>query len=612
VRLAARKSRVRSAPRKPHIQGVLCRYSHLGSFVANQLFAGKNPQNLIQTELTLAMGFFATIMLALSGCGFTIGNPISSAGPHTAFASIFGSARTADPVEAASANTVSITAERNGHLTYFVDNAGGSDANNGTSPATPFATIAKVNTLNLMPGQTVAFKAGDVWHEMLTISHSGAHGLPITYTSYGAGHQPVVDASDTVTGWRRGGASSIGHPSYIWSRPQPANPKLINFAGQTGTPVANRADITAAKQFSWDGANLYVYSNKEPTSIVEIAARQSALTSSGASYITVSNLELRGGTDIAFCGVASPCANWDFERNTFDSGYGVGLRWALNSGVSGGSLTVNENTFRGTGSSGIGLGNGGSAMGDIFTNNTMTDLCKVFIPGSPENAYCDAMNLFSQTGTDGGGRILHNTISEVGLTSGAAYGGGIHPDTVVNWDIEDNTISDTNYPGIELEKGSGSIARHNLLMNTGQYRYFAGLFIRAGDGLSVSNILAEYNTVVGGYWACALGISQNSGAVTATNITISRNICTGASSGTQLWLDPGFLSTGNSFSTNGFGDAPSASIKAGNVTYRSSQPLPLPIVGSIWGDPQFVNPTAGNYNLQPTSPVLAIGARPKL
>ena len=62
---------------------------------------------------------------------------------------------------------------------------------------------------------------------------------------------------------------------------------------------------------------------------------------------------------------------------------------------------------------------------------------------------------------------------------------------MVNWDIEHNVVSDTNYPGISLEKGSGSIARYNLLINAGQYQYFSGLFIRAGDGLSVSNMVAE-------------------------------------------------------------------------------------------------------------------------
>jgi hypothetical protein len=544
---------------------------------------------------------------------------ISATGLYTAPGSIVSlqnvivtATSNADPTKAASAN-VSITPAGNAYVTYYVDNVDGSDSNDGTSTATPFATVAKVNTLALTPGQTVAFKSGDVWHEMLTVSHSGSPGTPINYLSYGTGAQPVIDASDTVTGWTQGGgSSSIGLPSYVWSHPQPANPLLINFAGQVGAPVASGADISAAKQFAWNGSTLYVYSNSDPTSVVEVAVRTSALTSPGASYITVSNLELRGGTDIAYCGAANPCANWDFESNTFDSGYGMGLRWLLNKGVNGGGLTVNNNTFRGTGASGIGLSNGGPSMGDLITNNTMTDLCKIYVAGSSEHAFCDAINLFSQTETDGGGQILNNTISEVGLTSGAAYGGGIHPDTVVNWDIEHNVVSDTNYPGISLEKGSGSIARYNLLINAGQYQYFSGLFIRAGDGLSVSNMLAEYNTVVGGYWACALLIYQNSGAVTATNITISRNICAGSMSGTQFWLDPGYAGAGNSFMNNGFGVAAANFVSAGNVTYSNYGLLPSPIVDSVAGDPQFVSPATGNYNLQPTSPDLMIGAFPQL
>ncbi len=35
----------------------------------------ENPQNGSQTKVTLAMGFFAMVMLALSGCGLTINNP---------------------------------------------------------------------------------------------------------------------------------------------------------------------------------------------------------------------------------------------------------------------------------------------------------------------------------------------------------------------------------------------------------------------------------------------------------------------------------------------------------------------------------------------------------
>ena len=40
----------------------------------------ENPQNGSQTKVTLAMGFFAMVMLALSGCGLTINNPAFAGG----------------------------------------------------------------------------------------------------------------------------------------------------------------------------------------------------------------------------------------------------------------------------------------------------------------------------------------------------------------------------------------------------------------------------------------------------------------------------------------------------------------------------------------------------
>jgi hypothetical protein len=569
--------------------------------------------------VTLAPGQtqqFAAVVAGADSSGVTWSlspaeGAISATGLYTAPASITGlqnivvtatsQAGGSTPASAA----VSLAPNGAANTIFYVDNVQGNDANNGTSAATAFATVAKINSLSLQPGQTVAFKAGNVWHEVLTVAQSGTGGLAINYTSYGDGVQPVIDASDTVTGWTQVGSSAV------WSRPQATNPLLIDFAGQTGTPVVSAAAITSPNQFAWDGSTLFVYATSNPTPVVEIASRRSALTSPGASFITVTNLELRGGTDTVYCGVADPCAHWDFESNTVDSGYGIGLRFVMNMGVSAAGLVVNNNTFRGTGGSGIGLSNGGAAMGDLITNNTMTDLCKVFVAGSPENEFCDAINLYSQTTTDGGGLIKNNTISEVGLTSGAAYGGGIHPDTVVNWDIENNTITNTNYPGINLEKGSGSTARYNLLVSAGQYQYFSGLFIRAGDGMSVTNMLAEFNTVVGGWWSCALLIDQNAGNVTATNVSLSKNICTGSSSGTQLWLDRGFGGNGDTFAANGFGLASPAFVSMGGTAYGSYLSLPSPVVGSLDGNPTFVNPVSGNYRLQATSPDLGIGAFPQ-
>jgi hypothetical protein len=80
----------------------------------------------------------------------------------------------------------------------------GSDSNNGLSEGAPFATIGKVNTLNLQPGDRALFKCGDTWRaEQLIISRSGAESAPIEFSSYPAGcvDKPILSGSREINGW---------------------------------------------------------------------------------------------------------------------------------------------------------------------------------------------------------------------------------------------------------------------------------------------------------------------------------------------------------------------------------------------------------------------------
>lgn len=87
---------------------------------------------------------------------------------------------------------------------YYVSTTDGSDGYDGLSTATPFETIAKVNTLDLQPGDQVLFKCGDIWQgEQLIISKSGTAANPITFSSYPAGcaNKPILTGSLPITGW---------------------------------------------------------------------------------------------------------------------------------------------------------------------------------------------------------------------------------------------------------------------------------------------------------------------------------------------------------------------------------------------------------------------------
>ncbi|GII96094.1 discoidin domain-containing protein [Sinosporangium siamense] len=83
-------------------------------------------------------------------------------------------------------------------MTYYVDPAG-DDSAAGTSPATAWRTLAKVNATGFLPGDTVAFKAGGTWTGQLAPTASGAAGAPITFTSYGDAGRARIDGAGRVT-----------------------------------------------------------------------------------------------------------------------------------------------------------------------------------------------------------------------------------------------------------------------------------------------------------------------------------------------------------------------------------------------------------------------------
>lgn len=84
--------------------------------------------------------------------------------------------------------------------TYFVSNAG-NDLNNGTSAATPWLTLGKVSGFLFAPGDIIQFRKGDTFTGTLSVNRAGNNANRITYTSYGAGAQPLFSGFTNVTGF---------------------------------------------------------------------------------------------------------------------------------------------------------------------------------------------------------------------------------------------------------------------------------------------------------------------------------------------------------------------------------------------------------------------------
>ncbi|MGB3526886.1 MAG: right-handed parallel beta-helix repeat-containing protein, partial [Flavobacteriales bacterium] len=85
---------------------------------------------------------------------------------------------------------------------YYVSPSG-NDSNNGTSPATAWQTIDRLNqSFNLwQPGDRILFERGAVYRGELLMGKSGTLSAPVTVGAYGSGAKPMIKGSEPVSGW---------------------------------------------------------------------------------------------------------------------------------------------------------------------------------------------------------------------------------------------------------------------------------------------------------------------------------------------------------------------------------------------------------------------------
>jgi hypothetical protein len=142
--------------------------------------------------------------------------------------------------------------------TYYVSSSSGNDTNAGTSSSTPWQTIAHVNGLTFLPGDSVLFKRGDVWNEGLTPSSSGTSGNPIAFDAYGTGLAPNLTGyyAMPTTGW-------VAVTGNAWKAPVPAIFTTVNFClfgSVWGQKVeALSSNLTAQWDFYLANGFLYVF-----------------------------------------------------------------------------------------------------------------------------------------------------------------------------------------------------------------------------------------------------------------------------------------------------------------------------------------------------------------
>jgi len=96
---------------------------------------------------------------------------------------------------------------------------------------TPWKTLAKLNSFmsNLLPGDSVLFKRGEVFYGSLTITKSGTATSPIVFSAYGLGPKPTITGLTSLTGWTAQGSN-------IWESDCPECDTVVNMLNINGSP----------------------------------------------------------------------------------------------------------------------------------------------------------------------------------------------------------------------------------------------------------------------------------------------------------------------------------------------------------------------------------------
>ena len=183
---------------------------------------------------------------------------------------------------------------------YYISNSG-NDANNGTSPATPWKTIAKINSHVFSPGDSVFFKRGDQWREKLTIPSSGSLAKYIYFGPYGAGPQPKIVGSTSLNAWTLTTGNIWVSNSTVIDPASLSGKGSIFFQEKSGKASWGRVEktslglLTQEYDWTWSGSYIYIYAPTDPNTRyngVEVAQRDVGISLNNKEYLTIDNLEI--------------------------------------------------------------------------------------------------------------------------------------------------------------------------------------------------------------------------------------------------------------------------------------------------------------------------------
>jgi parallel beta-helix repeat protein len=119
---------------------------------------------------------------------------------------------------------------------YYVSSSRGDDGRSmkeASTEQTPWRTIARVNAVmqELRAGDQVLFKRGEQFLGTLTLTVSGAAGVPIVFGAYGEGALPELTGFVQLSGWQQKGGN-------IWETTVPGGLSYVNTVTVKGAGVS--------------------------------------------------------------------------------------------------------------------------------------------------------------------------------------------------------------------------------------------------------------------------------------------------------------------------------------------------------------------------------------
>jgi len=205
--------------------------------------------------------------------------------------------------------------------TYFVSYNEGNDNFDGKNENTAWKTISKVNSSKFIPGDRILFQRNNIWEngEGLVITESGTSNNRITYGAYGNGNKPILSLISPIKNWQDSrswtnlgnniwriqieGKLSSGKISRLWLNNVQYKRAETKDSYWDNTLAVPRNTFGLDDEYifvSYDNF-LYLYSSLNPadkySSILTTLNEsfENMIDIQSANYITIENLEIRGG-----------------------------------------------------------------------------------------------------------------------------------------------------------------------------------------------------------------------------------------------------------------------------------------------------------------------------